>query len=136
MQECLDPIKGLLDKEKLQESLERLKLATPSWQTPIPQGSGHQGQKLSWPAREKLAKAEQVKEMERKLSVKTIDSLSKEPTQLSAERINGLMKKLEVKSEGSPDISIAYDSRATIYQPLETRLERALGTNKDYVASK
>ena len=36
MQEYLDPIKGLLDKEKLQESLERLKLATPSWKTPIP----------------------------------------------------------------------------------------------------
>ena len=70
------------------------------------------------------------------MSVKTINSLKKEPNQLSTERINGLLEKLEVKSEGSPDISIAQDSRATIYQPLETRLERALGTNKDYVATK
>jgi len=46
------------------------------------------------------------------------------------------MENLELESQSSADISIVDDSDASIYQPLETRLERVLGTNQEYNEAK
>ena len=46
------------------------------------------------------------------------------------------MGNLDVESQSSADISIEEDSDASIYQPIETRLERVLGTNQEYNEAK
>ena len=46
------------------------------------------------------------------------------------------MGKLDLDSDESADISIANDSNASIYLPIEDRLDNIMGRNKEYKAAK
>ena len=76
--------------------------------------------------------------MEKDQSLSTINSIKRDRvSHLSNERIVDLMEGLDVESESTDkDVSIVQDSEASIYQPLETRLERVLGTNEEYNTAK
>ena len=85
---------------------------------------------LPWQEREKQILVNKAKRVERIIPVNTIDTIKKEQTsKMSNERILDLVKGLELASETSVDASIQDDSAASIYQPLETRLEHVLGSD-------